>query len=296
MKHNNDFFQQRQYMKSPDYEIYNYSDKPGLKVQPHAHDFYEIYLLLSNAIDIAGNNQLYHAKNGDIFLFSPNALHYPTNFDIPDGSQYHRIVFWISYSFWEQFISKEPGLNYMWDCAKEHGILHIRPDLNSSKLLYSLFLRLIDEKENTDLLNKTMIFSLMGEIFVHINRIIFHSDNFPNRTPITDLFNNILYYIHSHIAEDVSLETLSRHFFVTKGYISRIFHEYMDISVHQYVLSLRLENACNKMHSGISILQAAEESGFPDYSCFYRAFKKTFSVSPRQYMQNYICGHPGAKL
>lgn len=284
MKRVNDFFRHRQYMKDPNFEVYDYSDAPVIQARPHTHDFYEIYLSLSDNIEIVAGNQMYHLKKGDILLYYPNVLHYPSKLNLPEGQSYHRIVFWCSQSYFQKFVDRDPDINYMWDAASKLGSLHIRPDSGSSKLLYSLFLRLIDENKRPDLLNQTMILSLLGEIFVHINRIIFHSNFFPKHTPTTELFNNVLYYIHTNLMEDLSLDTLASHFFVTKGYISKIFREYMDMSIHQYILSLRLENACDMIQKGNSITIAAEQSGFPDYSSFYRTFKKNFGISPKEYL------------
>ena len=283
MKRINDFFRHRQYMKNPNFEVYDYSDEPVLKAHPHTHDFYEIYLFLSDSIEIVSGNQIYHLKKGDILLFYPNVLHYPSKLKLPNGQSYHRIVFWCSRDYFQRFVDRDPDINYMWDVASKLGSLHIRPNSGASKLLYSLFLRLIDETKQPELLSHTMITSLLGEIFVHINRIIFHSNFFPKHTPTTELFNNVLYYIHTNLNDDLSLDTLASHFFVTKGYISKIFREYMDISIHQYILSLRLEKACYMIQQGKSISIAAEQSGFPDYSSFYRSFKKNFEISPKEY-------------
>lgn len=284
MKRINDFFRHRQYMKSPTFEVYDYSDEPVIKAHPHTHDFYEIYLSLSDSIEIVAGNQSYHLKSGDILLFYPNVLHYPSRLSLPENQSYHRIVFWCSQSYFQQFVDRDPDINYMWDMASKLGSLHIRPDSGASKLLYSLFLRLIDENKCPELLSHTMITSLLGEIFVRINRIIFHSNYFPRHTPTTELFNNVLYYIHTNLTEDLSLDTLALHFFVTKGYISKVFREYMDMSIHQYILSLRLENACYLIQQEKSISLAAEQSGFPDYSSFYRTFKKNLGISPKEYL------------
>ena len=189
MKRTIDPFHYRQYMKAPDFEVYNYSDEPVIKARPHVHDFYEIYLSLTDNVEIVAKNQIYHLKKGDLLLFSPNTLHYPSKLDIPEGQTYHRIVFWCSQSCFQKFVDRDIDINYMWDVASRLGSLHIRPDAGASKLLYSLFLRLIDENSHPDLLSHSMITSLLGEIFVRINRIIFHTNFFLQNTPTTELFN-----------------------------------------------------------------------------------------------------------
>lgn len=285
MKRVNDYFRYRQYMKAPDFEVYDYSEQPTVKANPHTHEFYEIYLAQVDGIEIAAGNKIYTLRKGDLILFYPNVLHYPYRLNLKEGDPYHRIVFWCSQAYFNKFVEQDVDMNYMWEMAKKNGALHIRPDAGSSKLLYSLFLRLIDENKKPDMLSHTMTTVLIGEILVHINRIIFHTNYTPKYAPTTELFNNVLYYIHTHLTDDLSLDTLAEHFYVTKGYISRIFNQYMDMSIHQYIISLRLEEACSLIQQGNSITLAAEQSGFPDYSSFFRTFKKNYGTSPKEYQK-----------
>lgn len=57
----------------------------------------------------------------------------------------------------------------------------------------------------------------------------------------------------------------------------------MGIPVHQYILSLRLEGCRKAIQAGAPITDVAGMYGFQDYSSFYRAFKNTFLVSPKEY-------------
>ena len=249
---------------------------------------WKIFYLLSDQIDFVVGNQIYHVKKGDLLLLPPGLLHYPSKLKITEGKDYQRIVLWCSLPCFERYAAFDSEMNYMWDAVNKNASYQVRPSTSASQTLHSLFLRLLDEQTHSGYARKSMIYSLLGEILVEINRIIFESDNFQKHTPIITLFNNILYYIHTHLTEELSLNVLSQQFFVSKGYISRIFKDYLDVTVYQYILALRLDGARHAIATGTPIAKAAETFGFQDYSCFFRDFKKAFLVSPKEYQNSLI--------
>lgn len=275
-------------MEQPDFEVYHYSDARPPKVFPHRHNFFEIYYLLSNELDYIVGNQEYRLTRGDFLLLPPGLLHYPSDIRLVDNKQYSRIVLWCNIEFFEKFISFDPELNYMWDVVVENNSYLIHPTLNESTKLHEFLIRLLDEQNRREFASKALLTSILMEIFVLINRITYEKKTLGKHTPSANLFSNIITYIHSHLAEDLTLTTLSQNFFVSKGYISRLFRDYMGIPVHQYILSLRLEGCRNAIQSGAPITKVVDMYGFHDYSSFYRAFKNTFSISPKDYQSSCI--------
>lgn len=278
-----DLFHKKQYMDHSDFEIYNYSDAVAPKVFPHRHNFYEIYYLVSEQLDYVIGNHEYHMKKGDLLLLPPGLLHYPSDMHITPGNNYARIVLWCNIDFFETFARIDTSVNHMWDVVVDNHTYHIRPTVGASSHLYDHFLRLLDEQKREAFASKGMTYSILMEIFVLINRIVYETKNLENHRPLEHLFSNIISYIHAHLSEELSLSVLAEHFYVSKGYISRIFKDYMGIPVHQYILSLRLEGCRTAIQSGAPITTAAELYGFHDYSSFYRAFKSAFHVSPKAY-------------
>lgn len=278
-------FLKRQHMDHSGFEIYNYSDAEIPKVFPHKHEFYEIYYLLCESVDYSVGNQIYHLKKGDFLLLPPGQLHYPSRINLGKSENYARIVLWLQIDFFETFVHIDRELNQMWNTVIENNVFQFHPSAGNSAHLLDLLLRLLNERSQKEPASTAMAYSILLEIFVLIDRSIHHTARFEQHTPGSRMFDNIIYYIHAHITEDLSLETLSGHFFVSKGYISRLFREYMGIPVHQYILSLRLEGCQKAIQSGTSITDAADLYGFCDYSNFYRAFKAAFQISPRQYQK-----------
>ncbi len=253
---------------------------------PHRHDYYELYFCLCDSLEYIIANKLYELRYGDLILLPPGFMHYPAKINTRPGERYTRMVLWCSVEFFEKFLAVDPDLDTMWKTAVQNSQYHIRPSAVASQHLRVLYNRLIDEKRQPGFCTRAASFSVLLELFTEINRLMQQGTNTRQYVPASDTFNKIVYYIHTHLTDSLSLEELSARFFVSKGYISRIFRENMGVSVHQYILALRLNGCQDAIKKGVPITAAAQLYGFEDYSGFYRAFKSAFHVSPKEYLKS----------
>lgn len=90
----------------------------------------------------------------------------------------------------------------------------------------------------------------------------------------------IIAYINDNISLPLSLELLSKQFFLSKSQITRIFKSATGSSVAEYIILKRLTMAKSLLQNGKTALYASKACGFPEYSTFYRAYKKHFGSSP----------------
>lgn len=90
----------------------------------------------------------------------------------------------------------------------------------------------------------------------------------------------VIRYLNDHIEQNISLDDIAKHFFVSKYYLCRAFKKHNGISIHGYVTHKRVMLAKLLIESGESASGAAYRVGFGDYSAFYRAYVKILGVSP----------------
>lgn len=90
----------------------------------------------------------------------------------------------------------------------------------------------------------------------------------------------ILEYINRNIVEELSLETLSREFFVSKYHLCRLFRRHMGVTLFEYVAAKRFALAEGYLDSGLPATEVSERVGYRDYSSFYRAYVKRAGHPP----------------
>ncbi len=87
-------------------------------------------------------------------------------------------------------------------------------------------------------------------------------------------------YIDSNLTDNLSLDALSRAFFVSKYHLCRAFKAYNGISVHEYIIKKRVLLSKQLIEAGEAPSGVAYKVGFGDYSAFYRAYVKLTGKSP----------------
>lgn len=279
-------FHHRQYMLSKDFEIYYYDDKHLTEVKEHTHNYYEFYFFLEGDVSIVIEDKVHPISVGDVVLIPPSIRHYPIihSQDIP----YRRFVFWISKDYCNTLLSQSPDYVFLMQhaCVRKEYLFH--NDLMAFNVIQSKVFRLIEEMNGNRFGRNAQITLCVNDLILHLNRIVHEQMN--TKTPLEEssLYQNLLAYIDTHLEEDLTLEHLALVFFVSKYYISHVFKNNMGIPIHQYILKKRLYACKDAISSQMSITQAYQMFGFGDYSSFYRAFKKEFGVSPKEFYDTHV--------
>ena len=98
-----------------------------------------------------------------------------------------------------------------------------------------------------------------------------------------ELLDRAMAFIEENLAEKITLADAARHLYVSESTVSQTFRYKMGVSFHQCLTQRRLIEAKQLILRDILLEDVGMAVGFPDYSTFYRAFKKEFGISPRQY-------------
>ena len=100
-----------------------------------------------------------------------------------------------------------------------------------------------------------------------------------NRLALDQVFR----YIHAHLTEEITLETLEREFFVSRHHLIREFKRRTGQTVHRYIVKTRLDLCREYLSQGYSINEVYRMGGFGGYNHFFRAFKQTYGMTPGEY-------------
>ncbi len=95
-------------------------------------------------------------------------------------------------------------------------------------------------------------------------------------------------YIDEHYGEKLSLDELSKIFFINKHYLARIFKERYGVTINGYIAQVRITKAKSLLRfSEKSIEEIGAEVGIPDPNYFARTFKRIEGMAPRDYRRQW---------
>ena len=275
-------FNDRQHMQNHIFEIFRYKDANPKDVPLHHHDFYEIYFFLSGSVLYNIESKSYLLTPGDILLIQPTQLHQPI-FDQKIGN-YERIVLWLDRNFMEQFgLEGEPLISCFHSARPGHAGL-LRPDEHVRQKLQYLLEMLLQEQDGREYGHEISCLAFLALILSQLCRLSSQEPLEVEATDASKVVYDILEYINENFGEDLSLDSLANRFFISKYHLSREFTRVTGSSVHRYVTQRRLITAKQLMSEGVSTTAVCQQCGFGDYSSFYRAFKSTYQMSPRDFI------------
>lgn len=100
-------------------------------------------------------------------------------------------------------------------------------------------------------------------------------------------------YLQENYAEQVSLELLSKKFFISSSYLSRNFKEVTGLTVGEYLTLQRIRQSRRLLESGEhTVTRIAELVGYDSITYFERVFKKYTGRSPLHYRRRYGSEQP----
>jgi len=98
-----------------------------------------------------------------------------------------------------------------------------------------------------------------------------------------ELLDSISVYLDKNLHTRITLKDVAEHFHVSVSTVTQLFQRKAGITFHQYLTRKRMEAAAEQIRSGVPLEEVGKQLGYTDHSSFYRAFKQTYGVSPREF-------------
>ncbi|AKL11291.1 MULTISPECIES: transcriptional regulator PocR [Enterobacteriaceae] len=109
-----------------------------------------------------------------------------------------------------------------------------------------------------------------------------------NQGPHDSKMKKALRYIDAHLSDELRLEDVAAHVYLSPYYFSKLFKKYQGIGFNAWVNRQRMASAKEMLcHSDWSIASIARNLGFSQTSYFCKVFRQTYQVTPQVFrLQN----------
>lgn len=234
----------------------------------HNHsNYYELILFISGDAEFRAEGSVYSLNPYDLVLARNNELHRIVH---KSFMPYERTVIKISTDFFVRnncmglegiFTERHLGCDNLISSQvqKQYGI---------SKLIHKIETYLTEENEIAASCVLIEMLSLLNKYCMSIK---------PTSKSQKHI-REIIFYINTHLTEELTLTDIANHFYLNKQHLCRIFKEATGYTINQYISLKRLILATELEKSGKNKTTAAIEAGFATYSGFYKVRKKFSSM------------------
>jgi AraC-like DNA-binding protein len=249
----------------------------------HSMSLFFIYFIKGKArINI--EDSIHELNEGEIILLNPSELFF---YQVDDGIYHERITLSANVIRMMKYFPCDISGVFSPLYKRKAGEYNV---INSERVkefgLDKLFCELLEiRRENGEAVEPLAICKTI-EIVWTINKIIASTPGENNNCTVKDsLVNRVLEYVNSHFADDICIQDIADHFSVHRSYLLHKFKEQMNIPLWDYVIKRRIFKFNSLVKENTALEEAAYQVGFPNYSNFYRLYKKNMGITPLEFKQ-----------
>lgn len=259
------------------------ADRPDESVSLHYHDHYEAMLALSGNMVCTVAGRQYPLQAGSLLLIEPNRLH---QLHSRTGGHCERIGLRFGIELPLRLSAQGTDLAACLLPAPSAPARAWPLEGEPFRQMQTLLRALLAENACGAFGRQLAEQTLLTQFFLCVNRAAQQGrPQAPQAGSSARLVQQVVDYIEQNHDRPLTLEQLSRRFYVDRFRLSREFSRLVGCPPHRYLLQKRLQHAEQLLRTGVPPQQAAAQCGFSDYANFYRRFRTAYGAAPRSWQQ-----------
>lgn len=235
--------------------------RPNMSVTPHSHDFYQYLYVKSGSGCMQAGDEKFPLEAGKIYVLPPHVQHHIQS--SADGMTTCELKFHTNGD-------AVPRFSMIIDLADSHAEL--------------IFEEMFNEVTHMHVGYEEMLSVKLEELHLWMLRLSTRADVQDKPLSYSQTFSNVIFYMERHLAEEVSLKTLSDIAHMEKIYFLKKFKSEVGTTPVNYLRRLRINQSKKLLiNSEFNITQIACTVGFQSVHHFSNVFKKLVGMSPSEY-------------
>lgn len=262
-----------------DFKLFHLRDEQMRGFDWHYHDFHKFLWLVSGQVKYHVEGKAYELRPYDLLLIGRGEIHKP---EVDFSQPYERYILYLSADFLTDAGRWGVDLSRCLAIAREKKVNRMRMGAIDNERLLELLVRMEQSDRETAFAQELCSGVLLLEFLIGINRIALRDNGavFEGTARFDPKMVEMVRYINENLQEEITVEGLAGHFFISKYHMMRKFKEETGYSVHQYILEKRILRAKDLILAGVPANEVCYQCGFKDYSAFNRAFRRGLGMAP----------------
>lgn len=249
----------------------------------HYHGAMEIIVCTEHQYVVNSNGRTYTLTPGDILIIPPLMLHELES--SPFGSRFVYLIDTDMLRCFQDYKTLEPAFIEPYLCTTS-----LRPDIYQK--VYDSLMRMADTYFSHQLFWEISIYAILLELFTTIGTDYYLRNTNDNTGNIDAgqsenyvLISNLLNFIDTHYADDLTLEQAAEYIGFSKYHFTRLFKQHTNTTFHNYLCYKRIQAVQSLLTEDRDrpITDIAFCSGFNNLTTFNRCFSKYTGCSPTEY-------------
>ena len=108
-------------------------------------------------------------------------------------------------------------------------------------------------------------------------------------------FKACIEYLQEHLMDNIGIDHLAKLSCMSLSTFERKFKQHFSLTPKQYILHMKVHEACRRLPTASSIARVAVETGFGGQSYFTKQFRSVVGITPKQYLLSLASRSGGAR-
>lgn len=258
------------------YGNHTYSEK-GLPGMYHNHAHAELFFCKTGGMSLNFGDMEHILDEGDIVFIPPKFLHFAT---VSKDNTVYNVGLTLTEKTKKENFNAFQKLNSLFSATEPVFFRRYSP----------VFPEEMTWIENISAASLSLSISAFHALLILAEYYKNHIINEPDINTLGKKVNALMQienFIGGKYYENTTAEQLSAMLYISPRQLARIVKERYGTSLHQMIIKKRIESAAKLLvESNLSVEEIGSVIGFNTKSCFYKAFRDEYSMTPLQYRKN----------
>lgn len=241
-----------------------------------AHNFWEIMYIRNGRVSVSADERIYELKKGEMIFHKPMEFHKFTKI-----SEEELDFFVMSFSATGKGMKNFENGVFILSPEQKYAFSNIIDFVRTNKKT-GKNINVVSYAENFNSPRYISILKNLTELF-----LLRDMQNNQEQKPVlstseTLIFKEAVSMMHKSLGLNLKTSDIAKKCSVSPSYIKNIFSKYTGIGVHEYFLSLKINEATRLLKEGKTVTETAELLSFSSQNYFSTVYKRITGISPNK--------------